>query len=281
MAAHLNYYEVLGLDAPPADRKAVKRAYSKMLKITRPEDDPEGFMQLRDAHDLALNILAQDASNASWGAQQVSVQTSYKSEQTDGDTLPQPSLTYGDMLPEEEPVSDTSYSIGPTPNLDAPVTLEAFTQAPSEPLIEDLNTILNNPTHYNDREHWNILFRKARQLDIDDYVDFEQLLLDHVLRFHGFFDDHPNYNTPEKMPQKLSPSIAASLFKTMSWDQVNKHGYYRGQQIEWLERRMNIRKRAADPVPIPETDSSNTGKVWIFLIGIFLLAKLIQALANS
>jgi len=38
--AQLSYFEVLGLDGPPQDRKTVKRAYSKQLKATRPEDDP-------------------------------------------------------------------------------------------------------------------------------------------------------------------------------------------------------------------------------------------------
>ena len=52
------FYEVLGLDAPPKDRRDVKKAYSKKLKVTRPEDDPDGFMRLRDAHDYALKWLS-------------------------------------------------------------------------------------------------------------------------------------------------------------------------------------------------------------------------------
>lgn len=285
MPKHLQYFEILGLDAPPADRKAVKRAYSKMLKVTRPEDDPDGFMRLRDAHDQALNILKWQSEDAAYAAQTVTVEANYTP-----DVEPDPSptsetgsgLTYEDLLPETqpEPESDTSYAIGPTPNFDAPVTTFETTTPPAEPLIQELNAILNH-SHPNDRELWNALFRKARQLDIDDYVDFEQLLLDKILHFHGYFEDHPDYDTPEKMQQKFSPSIAASLFKTMSWDQVSKHGYHRAQQIDWLERRMRIRKRGVDPVPMPESNSGGTGKVWMFLIGFFILVKVIQALANS
>ena len=295
MAAHLAYYEVLGLDAPPTDRKAVKRAYSKKLKVTRPEDDPDGFMRLRDAHDLALNILTNQAEHAAWEAQQVTVEREFEQSKPLPEPSPElsfessgdPGLTYEDMLPPPEivtapePVSDTSYAIGATPNFDAPVSFHARPEPQVPPLIEDLNAMLGNPILYNDRERWNILFRKARRLDIDDYVDFEQLLLDNILRFHGYFDDHPHHNAPEKMPQKLAPSIAASLFKTMSWDQVNKHGYYRGQQIEWLERRISLRKRNPDAVPIPQAETGGTGKVWMFLIGFFILVKIIQALASS
>jgi len=274
------------LDGPPADRKAVKRAYSKMLKLTRPEDDPDGFMRLRDAHDQALDILKWQAQDTDSEAQNISIEATYSSE-TDLEFIspPQPELTYADMLPEPEPEpepeSDTTYAIGATPNFDAPVTIVEASAAPTEPLLDDLNIILSDSNRYNDREQWNQLFRKARQLDIDDYVDFEQLLMNTVLRFHGYFDEHPHHETPEKMPQKLSPSITASLFKTMSWDQVSKMGYIRGLQIEWLARRMKLRKRGVDPVPIVETNSDGVGKVWMYLIGFFILAKIIQALANT
>ena len=290
MAAPQQYFEVLGLDAPPTDRKAVKRAYSKMLKVTRPEDDPEGFMRLRDAHDYALDILRWQTEEAAHSAQQITVET----VQTDEQQAPQieanaqheaeASLTYGDMLPTNnaEPVeaeSETSYSIGPTPNLDAPVTLQEFVAPP--PLLDDLDKLLSDAKYYNDREQWNILFRQARQLDIDDYVDFEQNLLDRILRFHGYFEDHPNHDTPERMPQKFSPSITASLFKTMNWDKVSKMGYMRGIQIDWLERRMAIRRRGVDPVPVPPTDTSGGGNVWMWIFGAFIVLQIIRLLVNA
>jgi len=315
VAAYLQYYEVLGLDAPPTDRKAVKRAYSKKLKVTRPEDDPEGFMRLRDAHDQALSIIARNLANAAWEAEQALYKTpaaqpsaaNGSTNQTTDNSPPVDELTYEDMLPKQEPISETSYSIGPTPNLDAPVTLAEedakpdttysigatpILEAPvifsepeeprAPPLVEIIDAILDTPENYNDRENWNNLFRKARQLDIDDYVDFEHLLLEKVLNFHGYHDIYnEQHDTPEKMTPKLSPSIAASLFKTMSWDQVNTQGFHKGQQIEWLERRMIRRSRSQNPVPVPETKTGSSGSIWAILFGLFLLAKIIQFLVNS
>lgn len=52
----MNPWAVLGLK-PGADRNAIRRAYARLLKSTNPEDDPEGFMRLREAHDAALNQL--------------------------------------------------------------------------------------------------------------------------------------------------------------------------------------------------------------------------------
>lgn len=48
------WWEILGLDAS-ADQKAIKLAYARKLKQTRPDDDPEGFKELHDAYKQALS----------------------------------------------------------------------------------------------------------------------------------------------------------------------------------------------------------------------------------
>jgi uncharacterized protein len=46
-------WEVLGLE-PTSDLRAIKKAYALRLKSTHPEDDPQGFQELRDAYEMAL-----------------------------------------------------------------------------------------------------------------------------------------------------------------------------------------------------------------------------------
>ena len=66
----------------------------------------------------------------------------------------------------------------------------------------------------------------------------------------------------------------------MNWDQINSRGPLNSDQIEWLERRMNLRKPTANMVPIPD-DPANNRKRWIILAVVFFTIQFILMLVKS
>jgi NADH:ubiquinone oxidoreductase subunit 3 (subunit A) len=56
----MNHWQVLSL-TPNADERSIKRAYARLLKTHRPDENPDAFQRLREAYEASL-------AEARWGA---------------------------------------------------------------------------------------------------------------------------------------------------------------------------------------------------------------------
>ncbi|MFC1098643.1 hypothetical protein ACFGZZ_01190 [Pasteurella multocida] len=66
----MNCWDMLNI-APTSDERTIRRAYAKQLKITRPDEDAEGYQQLRAAFDEALSIAPYYQEQEEWEWQEI------------------------------------------------------------------------------------------------------------------------------------------------------------------------------------------------------------------
>ncbi len=54
----MNCWIILGIEEY-SDKKTIKMAYAKLLKVTKPDDDPQGFKELHEAYKEALELVSE------------------------------------------------------------------------------------------------------------------------------------------------------------------------------------------------------------------------------
>lgn len=52
-------WQILNLDPDTATEREVKSAYARLIKLHRPDTDPEGFQRVREAYEIGLSLLRQ------------------------------------------------------------------------------------------------------------------------------------------------------------------------------------------------------------------------------
>ena len=147
-------WTILGLD-PTQDVSAIKRAYALRSRTCHPEEDPEGFLQLRQAYQAALDY-AEGRETASPEAEEAPIEPDAEAPEDEGWSL------------SEKPAL---WDEGPNPYTDHPAA-KAFLE-------------LYTGKRRKDSQAWMNYFTSGDFLDVAWERRFAGLLLEEVLRLEG------------------------------------------------------------------------------------------------
>ncbi|WP_020411821.1 RDD family protein [Microbulbifer variabilis] len=132
-------WEILEL-APCDDARAIKRAYAKKLKHTRPDEKPEEFQQLHSAYKWALKAAERQKEENEESKESQSTEAIAEITNAEQATLsPEVAQLQGHVEPQVQQGSELNHQDH------SPVSPEAIEQAPSE-VSHDLNQVQGQET---------------------------------------------------------------------------------------------------------------------------------------
>ena len=231
------YYEILGLDDHPADLKAAKRAYAKKLRETRPDDDPEGFMKLRQALDTAKNEIAwREHDEAQNNEPTIMSKIENVVLETQADEPSPVKSSPEDILPlSTDPLSEPD----PIPE---PV-IEDIEPTGDQRLMSRFSKAFNDPFLKNDKAHWSRLLDEKAELSIDEHLDFEERFRGALVNAYNQWIEDKKEKPDTRRP--LSAPIENLIFDKMDWRFLQETDTYKTNDINWLKGQFDLFNREA------------------------------------
>jgi len=271
-----NYWTILGLPSPPSDMKTVKKAYARKLKVTRPDDDPAGFMALREAYEIAQNEVRYAQANM---GETISVAPA---------TIQVTPVTYPDNIEGDKTVSentsrahfsdDTPPEISPSPEPE-----------PQYPFFyHEIQSVLHDAQQRNDKNAWASLIASAQDSSIDEYIEFDATLRGSLLSEFGYYNGEADKFNRNRKPPFITSFAATYLFKEMDWHKFEERDYYIQQELDWLRQDMDVMNINRTPrssgsyktQKIDESDDTSPS-MWLIIFGIIAGIQLLRLILNT
>lgn len=239
-----NFWSVLGLE-PTRDVSAIKRAYARKARECHPEEDPEGFLRLREAYQAALDYAQRDAAAPAGQA------GSEPAQPPEGASEPEEGPEGWTLVEEPED--------GPNPFEDS----EAIRQ-----FLE-----LYTGKQRKDSKRWLDYFTSAPFLDAAREARFTQLLLEHVTRLEGEYPVNREFlNWLCVAYQFVGKKI---VYRNPDGSDRVEYEFqlYQGARFDGLEAVLEIAKRG----PLPKPFRNNELAILTSFIEYWHLVGLAQA----
>ena len=266
-----NIWQILGLDEPTADLRKIKKAYALKLRETRPEDDPDGFMRLRQAlEDATRYSKFQDAG---------SVELPF--------SKPMDSEIEAAFEPNQETIEISTSNIMSTEQ-DVDSEREYSTIQTTEGIWrERIIQIIESPWKRGSLESWRELFEDEELTAIDVANDFKTVFRETLLEYFGYFDGNPErHNSHQKRPP-INSQIGTYIFEEMGWFFPQNSPDHIQHQIEFLRQDLDVLNKKRSDLGLPvkeipsETPDDEEGFSWILMFATIAILFVVFRIANS
>lgn len=169
-------WTMLGLEPGQRDERSIKRAYAKLLKQHRPDQDPEGFRRVHDAYQRALAMADEDEEESdddddapvSKAEHPVTVTVATRSSGTSSPVVEPPvRMAHLDQKAEKPPEAAPQPTVDQTP---APVVApppevkQVPTMTPWDRAVADLEIAAGQPSGPLRDEALTVVFRRLARL---------------------------------------------------------------------------------------------------------------------
>jgi len=282
-------FKLLGLDRATATDADVRRAYAERLKVTRPEDDRDGFMALRDAFERARQSVRwrdqygdededeDDAGDSERGyitltpvplPGEAAEVVDYNAEMAAGGTFEPQTADADDAYEddyEEPPPDPFDVRVGETMDR----LIDVLTSGPFGARGKDVMVVLDHP-------------------DVAGIEEFQAL----QWRVRQFLCDRTGYNgEPQALrtPDWLTADVFRTLDEYFGWTRQPVTQSWLRQQNDWLVRvrkqidweALPAAQRKQVELADKQAEKKGGGLIWLWVGAGILIVQVIRALTGN
>lgn len=282
-------FKLLGLDGKTATDADVRRAYAERLKVTRPEDDRDGFMALRDAFERARQSVRwrdqygdEDENEDDAGESERDYITmtpvplpgeaaevvDYNAEMEAGGKFEPQTADYDDAYAddyEEPPPDPFDVRVGETMDR----LIDVLTSGPFGARGKDVMVVLDHP-------------------DVAGFEEFQAL----QWRVRQFLCDRTGYNgDPQALrtPDWLTADVFRTLDEYFGWTRQPVTQSWLRQQNDWLVRvrkqidweAMPAAQRKQAELADKQAEKKGGGLIWLWVGAGILIVQVVRALTGN